>query len=690
MWISCIELTCFKSYQHQTFDFPEPVDGRNVILIGGMNGYGKTSILEALYLCLYGKDAIVHLARAGLKTDESKGYPTFLERAFNGEAKRNGQESMAVKVVISQTKTKAVEITRRWYFRTNGNWTAEEEAIVKHTVRGIANTPKLDGKSGFHLSDLLDDIFVPAHIAPFFFFDGEEVKKLADQSRVEQVKQGLEGLLGVVLLRTLADRLKTFENIKRSGVASVDEDNLNRLLDQLTENQNKLKESEKDRSDSEEQMALLRAERGSLIDRITSAGGGGGDIATVKDLVEEREQFRNKTRECQKRLEEILSGRLPFHLVSKDLMDCFKTQLKEEIRWYAWDAEKRALEPRKAEFESSFIGQEIPVVEPALTDDQLRAIKQRLEAAWTSLFYPPPDGCARELVHDYMHGPVRENSLDFLDSVALGQKEIQDLLREQLEFTERVEELDRKISRLEGIDRDGTLTTWKNQLETAQKRIDELTERVRVDDRAINSVEAQVASQKAEYERERKKLDDSSPARAVIQQSERVRSVIDEVIPALFPLKVNELASAITRVYKQLAHKDLVAKIEIMNDGTTVILGKTGKEITFDRSAGENQIFATALIAGLAKVSGVKAPLVVDTPLGRLDSKHRANILKFWTSESSRQVILLSQDEEIDYTFYKQIAGSVCKTYLLEHVDVGDGIGRTTATEDEYFARGRR
>lgn len=597
---------------------------------------------------------------------------------------------MTVKVVINRTKTKAVEITRRWYFRTNGNWTAEEETIVRHTVRGVADTPKLDGKGGFHLSDLLDEIFVPAHIAPFFFFDGEEVKKLADQSRVEQVKQGLEGLLGVVLLRTLAERLKTFENTKRSGVATVDEDNFNRLVDQLAENQAKLKESQSERSECESKIDLLRAERGSLIERITAVGGGGGDIATVRDLVEEREQFRNKTRECQRRLEEILSGRLPFHLVGKDLMESFKNQLKEEIRLYAWEAEKSALEPRKAEFERSFLKQETPVVNPALTDDQILAIKCRIEAAWGSLFYPPPDDCAKELVHHYMYGPARERALDFLDSVALGQKEIQDLLREQQEYTERVEELDRKISRLEGIDRDGTLTALKSELEQVQKKIDELTERVRVDDRTITAIEAQVASQKAEYERERRKLDESSPVRVIIEKSERVRAVLDDVIPALFPLKVNELASAMTSVYKRLAHKDIVAKIEIKDDGRTVILGKTGKEISFDRSAGENQIFATALIAGLAKVSGVKAPMVVDTPLGRLDSKHRGNILNFWTGEATRQVILLSQDEEIDYTFYKQISGSVCKTYLLEHMDVGDGIGRTIAKEDAYFARGRR
>lgn len=690
MWISRLELTCFKGYQRQVFNFPEPTAGKNIVLIGGMNGYGKTSILEALYLCLYGKDAIVHLARAGLNTDEKKGYPTFLEHAFNGEAKRDGLDTMTVRVTIDRTKTKAIDITRKWYFRSNGNWTNEEETLVRDVVRGVPDMPKVDGKNNFHLSDLLDEIFVPAHVAPFFFFDGEEVKKLADQSRVEQVKQGLEGLLGVVLLRTLADRLKSFEANKRGEIVSVDEDNLSRLLERLTTNQDQLKALQDDALDSENEKNRFRAQQQSLVERITSAGGGGGDIATVKDLVEEREQLRNKLKDSQRRLEDILSDRLPFHLVPRTLLDEFRGQLMAEIKWFEWESEKHALEPRKAQFEKVFLSQSTPEIQPELTGEQLEAIKKRMEIAWASLFYPPPEDCAKEILHDYLHDALRQKAMEFLGTISLGQKEIHDLLSEQHALQQRVDELGRKISRLEGIDRDGTLTTLKKQLEEVTHQIDELTERIRMDDRKITSLGAQVTSQKAEYEREKKKLDESSPVRTIIGQSEKVRQVIDDVVPALFPLKVRELASAMTTVYKSLAHKDQVAKIEIHDDGTTKILGKTGKEITFDRSAGENQIFATALIAGLAKVSGVKAPMVVDTPLGRLDSKHRQNILKYWTSDKSRQVILLSQDEEIDFHFFKDIADSVCKTYLLEHVDVGDGIGRTTAEEDKYFGRGRR
>jgi DNA sulfur modification protein DndD len=690
LWISKIELTNFKSYPHADLDFPEPTDGKNIVLIGGMNGYGKTSILEALYLALYGKDAIIHLARAGLKTDDIKGYPTFLERAFNGEAKRDGQDSMWVRVVINRTKTKAIDIRRRWYFKSvTGSWTRDEEAVVREVFRDVPDTPKKDGKNGFLLSDLLDDHFVPAHIAPFFFFDGEEVKKLADQARIEQVKQGLEGLLGIVLLRQLADRLRDFEAGKRSTVSSVDEENIQRMLDSLTADQTRLTELQRDSSESSERLTQLKGERESFIERITAAGGGGGDIATVKDLVEEREGLRSNQRDVQKQLERILADKLPFHLMPRALLTEFKTQLESEIALASWEAECRSLQPKRDKFEWAFLGASTPEFQPGLSPEQLAVVKARIETAWASLFHPPPTNCAETVIHGYLHDELRERALSFLGSLSVGQQDVHDLLSQQRSLVEQIDELGRKISRVEGIDRDGTLATLKADLMRVSDEIETLENHIRSEDREVASLEVAVNNTKSRYLQEKKRMDDTSPTRSLLNKSERVRAVIEEVVPLLFPLKVQALATAMTKVYKQLAHKDQVAKIVIDNDGTTRILGKTGKDIVFDRSAGENQIFATALIAGLAQVSGVKAPLVVDTPLGRLDSRHRANIFQFWTSDSNRQVILLSQDKEIDTDFYKRIKDNVSATYLLDHTDVGDGIGRTTAKRDKYFGANR-
>jgi DNA sulfur modification protein DndD len=685
LWISEIELTNFKSYRHAKFDFPQPAEGKNIVLIGGMNGYGKTSILEALYLCLYGKDAMSHLARAGLKTDDYRGYPTFLERALNGEAKRDGTDTMSVRIVIHRSPGNGIDIRRRWYFRST-SWTwHEEETIVRDIRRNVLGVPRNDGTNNFHLSELLDEQFVPAHIAPFFFFDGEEVKKLADQTRVEQVKQGLEGLLGVVLLRSLAERLKSFETGKRSGISSVDQANIQALLKMLTDGEARLNAIDLSMAESNQRLAQLKTERESYIERVTSAGGGGGDIATVKDLVEEREQMRTEHRNVQKKLEKLLADKLPFNLMPRGLLDDFKSQLQKEIALEAWQQERRALIPKRQKFEDAFFENADAEIEPALTEVQLASIRERIEAAWESLFYPAPANCATELAHAYLTPDFRARAIQFMKSISVGQQEIQELLSQQRNINERVNDLNRKIARVEGIDRDGTLAELKNNLARVSREIDDLDTLIRNSDREHMGIETGVSNTRARYLQEKKRLDETSPVRQLLTKSERVRSVIEEVIPSLFPLKVAALSQAMTRVYKQLAHKSQVAEIIVGNDGTTKILGKTGKELIFDRSAGENQIFATALIAGLAEVSGVRAPMVVDTPLGRLDSRHRENIFKFWISNPKRQVILLSQDKEIDAEFFSKIEKNVGATYLLVHTDVGDGIGRTVASAKEYF-----
>ena len=684
MWISTIELTQFKSYSHAEFTFPQPEDGQNIAVIGGLNGYGKTSVLEALYLCLYGKDALPYLARAGLKVDDYRGYPTFLERALNGEARREGADMMSVRVVLHRTKTKAVDIRRRWFFRANGQW-HDEETVVREVNRDVPGSPRTDGKNSFYLSELLEQQFIPAHIAPFFFFDGEEVKRLADQSRIEQVKQGLEGLLGVVLLRGLADRLKGFEASKRQNIASVDETNIDRMLAELTADETKLKEMRDDSSRSKDRLDAAKSERTSLIERITAAGGGGGALASVADLVEERTQLGNDLKTVQRKLEKILGEKLPFHLMPLTLLADFRTQLHKEIALERWETECRALQPKREQFASAFLGAREPDISPPLSAEQLAAIRSRIETAWASLFHPPPDNCAETVQHPYLGAELRRKALEFLDTIPVGQQEVSELLDEQRRLQDRIDELRRRITRLEGVDRDGTLSDLTNNLNKVTAEIDEMEGHIRDQARQIAGLEVTVNQRRASYEHERQRADATSPVRQLLEKSERVRKVIEDVVPSLFPLKVKQLSTAMTRVYKQLAHKTQVDKIVIENDGTTRVLSPNGKELTFDRSAGENQIFATALIAGLAEVSRVPAPLVVDTPLGRLDSKHRENIFRFWTSDPKRQVILLSQDEEINSEFYKRIKKNVAVTYLLEHTDVGDGIGRTVARKGKYF-----
>jgi DNA sulfur modification protein DndD len=129
----------------------------------------------------------------------------------------------------------------------------------------------------------------------------------------------------------------------------------------------------------------------------------------------------------------------------------------------------------------------------------------------------------------------------------------------------------------------------------------------------------------------------------------------------------------------------LVKNIEIAPDCSVRLLGDRGRDLrSLDASAGEEQIFALSLIAAIAKVSGARVPVVMDTPLARLDTDHRTNVLRYFAGQASEQVILLSQPDEVHGPYLKVIKDRLGAKYHLEYEELGDGVGRAQVREG-YF-----
>jgi DNA sulfur modification protein DndD len=98
--------------------------------------------------------------------------------------------------------------------------------------------------------------------------------------------------------------------------------------------------------------------------------------------------------------------------------------------------------------------------------------------------------------------------------------------------------------------------------------------------------------------------------------------------------------------------------------------GADGMILATDRlSAGERQLLAVSILWGLARASGKSLPVVIDTPLGRLDSPHRGKIVKGYFPYASHQVVLLSTDEEINQKYYDELKPFVSQTFHLEYDD---------------------
>lgn len=676
MWIAKLELKNFKSYQHQVFTFPRPEDGQNIVLVGGLNGCGKTTLLEALYLGLYGADATIHLARAGLKDDA---YPRFLSKALYGKALELGRNDMSVTVAIQRNTREGFELTRTWHFTNAGRF--DDEEVRVYETRG--STRQLARKDA--IPELVAGQFVPAHLAPFFFFDGEQVKKLAESSRVEQIKLGMESLLGVVLLRELRKRLNEYQANRSAGTSGVDENKVIQLEAEVKELEHSLETTEGALAVVREELSGLESQRDDCLARLRGMGGGGGDLASMQQIVEEIGQVGKELETLESALAKVLTDKLPIHLVPRDLLEGFRCQLLAEDKLAQWEFERETLAPRKAKFLTEFLNTGEPVLEPALADGQVEVLQKRFDKAWDGMFFPRPDGCAEKVVHTYLTDKERKAVAESLTTVRVGAEEIRDLMRQKHELEVRKQTLDKQRIRIQGLHDDGLLNKLQDDLKGINEQVGQKREQKGGLERQVDFYKSEFSQKKAAFEREHEKLVNQNPLKSVVQKAERVNRVIDEILPKLFKLKTKQLSRSVTTIFKDIAHSDQIAKIEISETGETVVTADDATRLEFDRSAGEDQIFATAFLAGLAKTSKFSAPLIVDTPLARLDSRHRNKILAFWMSDPERQVILLCQDEEIGRSRLAGIKDRVGKTYLLKTSVVGSGVKKTVAAEGQYF-----
>ena len=153
---------------------------------------------------------------------------------------------------------------------------------------------------------------------------------------------------------------------------------------------------------------------------------------------------------------------------------------------------------------------------------------------------------------------------------------------------------------------------------------------------------------------------------------------------ALQKEKIESLAKTMTERYKILLDKKkLFDRIE-MNPETLdyYCLDKDGNVIPKDSfSAGEKQLMVISMLWALAICSKKKLPVIIDTPLARLDSIHRKALITKYFPNASEQTIILSTDSEIDSTYYNIIKKHVSSEFTLRY----DEDTKSSTIEYGYF-----
>jgi DNA sulfur modification protein DndD len=229
------------------------------------------------------------------------------------------------------------------------------------------------------------------------------------------------------------------------------------------------------------------------------------------------------------------------------------------------------------------------------------------------------------------------------------------------------------------------------QLEQKRVRISELNGRIRQLSEEQGAKENLIASRKVDLEQRRKELgrltgqlDQSARPARLAKRAEEVASMLDELSADAWPVQAQSIASAMTLAVKEIAHRsDYLSRVEITDDGQVMLLTPDGRNLReLDLSAGEKQIFTQALFWAIAHVSGRVFPLVIDTPLGRLDQEHRLNVLRHLVRREG-QVILISTNTEVGGPYLDAIRSRVIKACRIENSTDGD-IGSSWPV-DGYF-----
>jgi DNA sulfur modification protein DndD len=613
-----------------------------IILFGGMNGGGKTTLMDAMRLALYGQ-------RAQCSTRGNLSYPDFLKQAVNKQTLAH--EETSVELLFEHiVKNMQVE------FRVKRRWTKNPKN--GKDILGILIDDWPDSAWVETWDERIEDFF-PIGISNLFLFDGEQVKELADlDSPPNVVVQAIQSLLGLELSERLAVDLDILANRKRRQLADSKE------LAYLEEIETKLNQYKSEKDAAEIAVEELKIKAGIAKKKLNQAKEKfkleGGKIAGERSQLEKKlEDEKEKAKQQRERLCELASEGLPLNLIQPLLIQA-QNQGKQELNW------------EKAKIAQDFIKDRdqrlFQYLEKLnIAKKQLESVKIYLETDYQNLTENHPN---QEKIFLEIDDKIFSQLGTFLDHQLPSQiQQSQDVLEALIIIEDTLSSLDRQLAIAAPPE------VYEQLLETVSQAQTEYTKI----ETAIEDAEQRSKKCYTEYEKVKKDLEkysqntiDRKNANHIIETISKVQDSLKIFKEKLTLKKLNKLEVEVTECFRYLLHKsDLVHRVVIATEDFSLSLyDPQGQPVEKHRlSAGEKQLLAIAFLWGLARVSGLNLPIAIDTPLGRLDSSHRQNLIERYFPAASHQVILLSTDTEIAEKEINSLReqDAIAREYLLKY-----------------------
>jgi len=643
--------------RYPSVDIPLQVDkGRNVVLIRARNNNGKTTLFYALKWALFGEKG---LAGHGKQTEAISW--------INRQAAADGDGEMFVELIMEiggrdyrlQRKQKFYQTNTGDDIREDGG---EELQIFDQergeTVADAGDTPRKK-------QNWIHQKIIPERVSQFFFFDGEDIKRYMDKPD-EEILEAIVSILGIKTLQNATNDVKDIQKIftedhRRKVNKSTKDD---KLKAESQANQDKIEEKNA-------KLAILIREGDSKKERKKDITDKLSKNAASEEKVNERTRVQELIENQKKALEKNKTslkehrGNSSVMLLNglMELIDKTEETPSSKDQW----SSKTASYIIKKKYDRC-------VCDTHIDEEVLGKLQKKILQ-----LKPTPQAQLKRFVESTFGRTNPEVMLAELSHTMDERNRITNEMEMNQSVVNKINE------ELKGFSGKEEIIRLREKEEKVEEEIEESIKEIHADTEELNTLknEQYILTKKLETGLPREEIDEAAKLK---QFNEDIREAFTVAINSFYEQRKPILEKHISDIFLKLINNPkLYLGLEISDGWQIFVRYYDGKLLPSDQygpSAGASQIVATAFIAGLNEFARKTAPVVIDTPLGRLDDIHRENILKYYNKMSKSQVIILYTPAEITRDNLLLVEDKVKHHYEIISVDGKPDLSRLVNYED--------
>lgn len=710
MQITKLVLDNFSSYEGKTvFDFTVKKK-QPIILIGGLNGAGKTSIFTAIKIALYGPLAFGYTGNNAFYSKKIRGFIN--DKAFQTQPFTSG---ISIEIKLKQEReTKHYTINRNWSIIDSK---IEEEYSIYEGSKFLEESEKI-------LFETFILNIIPIDLFEFFLFDGEEVGTIFSSDGYNKyVKNALLTMCGIDDFEILQHFCKNYNGRIESEEEKELNDKYQDLLNRIAETEESVTTCKTTLTNNEQEIASLQT----LIEQREAefVRSGGLPPEEAKILEEEVNKYDKKREHIAREIKTFFEELMPFFIM-KDMIPQLSQQIKYEEKA---SIHEYIINMISKEFISNIVADKTKK-DNGISDALYEAIIKKFEVT---------NGAFDDMIFDLSKTEMGQ-ILHLADAVtSFDSKELTKKIKEKDKLVKRITSI---RQRLKNALSEEDAKRYTDEIVNAKHKIELLEMESLQKQTEQENLSGKIQSLYSELSSLKEKIRASTQDKHVLDLSTSISLMMERLINKSMISIRKQLSQKIIENLQQIYRKDnlisiieisenfkfelfqaqlftmdelksLIANIgikaffkvigdesirrlcryfsmnEVDNIENAIISSDNDDEIELYKridlntlSKGERQIFILALYWAIIQISGKHIPFVIDTPYARIDANHREEISSKFFPNISSQVIILSTDEEITKDYYEIIKPFISKEYLLTN---NQSENKTTVTNGYFF-----